>query len=204
MRKPNFIRPLKSALRLLRHTIGALAVLAFVYAVGGLRADHSLTRIAHPSLAPSPSMTPNPSQSNGPVALSTPDDLRPGRRGPAVASTGTSKPGAHKTPPGDIAVAFTPAPASAPAPTPAPPVRTGGVAVAPAVARTGGYIITSRARLATLPVTGAAWQGLKAAADRPAGTPDLSNQDQDNNVLVLAKAFVYARTGELRYRDEVI
>lgn len=202
MRKPKFVRPLKSALRLLRHTIGGLAVLAFVYALGGLRADHSLTRIAHPSLVPSPS------QSNKPVALATsPDDLRPAQPGPGIASTGSTKPRAQRSPAGEIAVAFDPGvsgPAATPVPTPPPRVLTGGVAVAPAVARTGGYIIIARARLATLPVTGSAWQGLKAAADASAGAPDLSNMDQNNNVLVLAKALVYARTGETRYRDEVI
>jgi hypothetical protein len=205
MRKPNLVRPLKTALRLLRHTIGGLAVLAFVYALGGLRADHSITRIAHPSLAPSPSTTPGPTQSSNAVALATSsDDLRPAQHGPAIAPT--AKPRANKTAAGDIAVALNPGAASAPAraPASAPPARSGWAAVAPPTSRTGGYIIISRARLATLPVTGPAWQGLKAAADASAGTPDLSNMDQNNNVFVLAKALVYARTGDPRYRDEVI
>jgi hypothetical protein len=54
-----------------------------------------------------------------------------------------------------------------------------------------------------LPDKGKAWESLKAAADRPAGEPNLSDQNQANNVLVLAKALVFARTGEARYRDEV-
>lgn len=61
----------------------------------------------------------------------------------------------------------------------------------------------SRAELATRPTSGSAWNRLKAQADLPAGIPDLSNQDQMNNLYVLAKALVYARTGEARYRDEV-
>ncbi|MCB0093008.1 MAG: alginate lyase family protein, partial [Caldilineaceae bacterium] len=35
-------------------------------------------------------------------------------------------------------------------------------------------------------------------------TPDLSDQNSDANVQVLAKALVYARTGQSSYRDEVI
>jgi hypothetical protein len=56
----------------------------------------------------------------------------------------------------------------------------------------------------TLPTTGPAWDNLKRAADRPVGPPDLSNQNDPTNVLVMAKALVYARTGEKRYRDAVI
>jgi len=55
-----------------------------------------------------------------------------------------------------------------------------------------------------LPTAGSAWDNLKRAADRPIGHPDLSNQDDPTNVLVMAKALVYARTGEQHYRDAVI
>lgn len=58
--------------------------------------------------------------------------------------------------------------------------------------------------LANLPTSGVAWDNLKAAADQDPGKPDLSDQDQLNNVYVLAKALVYARTGEQKYRQEVI
>jgi hypothetical protein len=58
--------------------------------------------------------------------------------------------------------------------------------------------------IAALPTSGVAWAQLKEAADSPAGRPDLSDQSQNNNVYVLAKALVYARTGEELYRDEVI
>lgn len=61
----------------------------------------------------------------------------------------------------------------------------------------------SKAELAARPTSGRAWDRLKAQADGPAGTPDLSNQDQMNNVYVLAKALVYARTGQVKYRTEV-
>ena len=45
---------------------------------------------------------------------------------------------------------------------------------------------------------------MKAAADEDPGQPDLSNRSQRNNVNVLAKALVYARTGDSLYRNEVV
>lgn len=61
----------------------------------------------------------------------------------------------------------------------------------------------SPAELAQLPMSGEAWQNVKSEADKSAGTPDLSDQDQRNNVTVLAKALVFARTGQESYRQEV-
>ena len=65
-------------------------------------------------------------------------------------------------------------------------------------------IWTSREELAKLPVSGPAWESLKAAADKPGGTPNLRDRNDQVDVRVMAKALVYARTGESRYRDEVI
>lgn len=76
--------------------------------------------------------------------------------------------------------------------------------IAGADPRVGGdYILVSRSRLVSLPMSGAAWGQLKAVADGNAGSPDLSNMDQENNVRVLAQALVFARTGEARYRAAV-
>jgi alginate lyase len=61
----------------------------------------------------------------------------------------------------------------------------------------------SRQEIQALPMSGVAWNALKSQADQPAGTPDLSNQDQMNNVYVLAKALVHVRTGIESYRTEV-
>ncbi|MBX3010540.1 MAG: hypothetical protein KF832_03495 [Caldilineaceae bacterium] len=61
-----------------------------------------------------------------------------------------------------------------------------------------------RAKLATLPTTGAAWNQLKAKADEAIGTPNLGDQDSTVGVHVLAKALVYARTGQTNYRDQVV
>jgi hypothetical protein len=51
----------------------------------------------------------------------------------------------------------------------------------------------SSAELAQLKMEGAHWEQLKRQAKAQAGSPNLSNQGQNNNVYVLAKALVYAR-----------
>lgn len=61
-----------------------------------------------------------------------------------------------------------------------------------------------RQAIKTLPMTGAAWDKLKADADLTLGTPNLADQEDMTNVWVLAKALVYARTGDPAYRDAVI
>lgn len=73
--------------------------------------------------------------------------------------------------------------------------------VVPSAANRGIWL--TDAEIQSLPMSGPAWDALKAQADLPAGTPDLSDQDQMNNVYVLAKALVYVRTGINRYRTEV-
>jgi Chitobiase/beta-hexosaminidase C-terminal domain/Alginate lyase len=67
----------------------------------------------------------------------------------------------------------------------------------------GSGMWISASELAALPMSGPAWTAVKNEADSPAGTPDLSDQDQRNNVTVLAKALVFARTGVESYRSEV-
>jgi len=61
----------------------------------------------------------------------------------------------------------------------------------------------TRSEIQALPMSGPAWAALKARADSSAGTPNLSDQDQNNDVYVLSKALVYARTGIESYRTEV-
>ena len=60
------------------------------------------------------------------------------------------------------------------------------------------------AEIAALPITGPAWDSLKAAADKVPGVPDLSNHDDPTNVQIMAKALVFARTKDERYRNEVV
>lgn len=191
MRRLNYVRLLGSAFHMLRHTLGGMVFLAAVVALAGIRDDPGLeTRIARPS----PLLGVASPSSDLVAQVSPSDDLQPPRQGPQVEATGPAEPLASGDPASSVVAV---------GPTPAPQAPQGRP-VAPPIPRQGGYIIIPKARLATLPVTGPAWQALKAAADGSAGTPDLSNQDQDNNVFVLAKALVYARTREPRYRDEVV
>lgn len=76
-------------------------------------------------------------------------------------------------------------------------------AVSPADNGPIGIWIT-QAEIAALPTSGSAWTNLKNVADSNAGTPNLSNQDDPTNVVVLAKALVYAKTGDEKYRVDVI
>jgi hypothetical protein len=61
----------------------------------------------------------------------------------------------------------------------------------------------TREEVRGLPMSGSAWNAVKEQADSPAGTPDVSNQDDMCDAAILAKALVYARTGTERYRAEV-
>ena len=61
----------------------------------------------------------------------------------------------------------------------------------------------ARAELMQLPMAGPAWDALLEDAKQDPGTPNLSDQGQDNNVLILAKAFVCVRTGNDLMCDEV-
>ncbi|GEM_PF-709298 len=65
-------------------------------------------------------------------------------------------------------------------------------------------IWTSAAEINVLPISGLSWEQLKREADAPLSPPNLSDNEDDSNVAVLAKALVYARTGEEKYRQGVI
>ena len=62
----------------------------------------------------------------------------------------------------------------------------------------------SKAEIALLPTSGTAWNAVKAAADKATGAADLQNQDSDANVLCLAAALVYARTGDTKALGHVL
>ena len=61
----------------------------------------------------------------------------------------------------------------------------------------------TRDEIQSLPMSGAAWNALKSRADQDAGTPNLGDPNETNDVNVLAKALVYARTGIESYRTDV-
>ncbi len=75
--------------------------------------------------------------------------------------------------------------------------------IAGRAAATGGIWTTSQ-ELAAIPMEGPAWESLLQTANEPAGTPDLSDQDESTDVRTLAKALVFARTGVQSYRQQVI
>lgn len=60
------------------------------------------------------------------------------------------------------------------------------------------------AEVQALPRSGPAWEGLLRWAKRSAAAPRLADQDDVTDVVVLAKALVYARTGEEPYRSQAI
>jgi hypothetical protein len=58
--------------------------------------------------------------------------------------------------------------------------------------------------LAQLPTSGSAWTNILSVADGSCGTVDLADQTQNTNTCIMAKALVFARTGESSYRTEVL
>ncbi|MCI0394086.1 MAG: hypothetical protein L0322_04010, partial [Chloroflexi bacterium] len=67
-----------------------------------------------------------------------------------------------------------------------------------------GQMWISSATLASLPTSGTAWNNLWDAAQQNTNSPDISDLSDMTDVYVLAKALVYARTGQSQYRTEVI
>lgn len=66
-------------------------------------------------------------------------------------------------------------------------------------ARQSGIWITAE-ELRRLPISGAAWNAVKADADGSLGEPNVADQNSSHDVKTLAAALVYARTGDVRYR----
>ncbi len=65
-------------------------------------------------------------------------------------------------------------------------------------------VLVSRAALASLPTSGAAWQQVLSWANASPGTPKIADQDDDTELHALAKALVYARTGDTADRTGAI
>jgi hypothetical protein len=62
----------------------------------------------------------------------------------------------------------------------------------------------SRAAVLKLPTSGPAWNSLKREAERDCGAPNIDNGKTDHNVCIMAKALVFARTGQTSYRSDVV
>ncbi|MEM7203886.1 MAG: alginate lyase family protein [Planctomycetota bacterium] len=67
-----------------------------------------------------------------------------------------------------------------------------------------GLLLASDWRISQLADSGPAWDNVFAAAQNDTSNPNISNQDDNVDVDTLAKALVYRRTGDQRYRQEVI
>ncbi len=67
-----------------------------------------------------------------------------------------------------------------------------------------GGVWISKEEIAKLPKSGPAWEKMFKMALKPANKPDVSDQEDRTNVIAMAKALVYAKTGEEKYRAEVI
>lgn len=76
-------------------------------------------------------------------------------------------------------------------------------AAAPAADQWTPGIWLTRSDVMRLPMQGPAWAQLRQFADKPIHRPNLSNQDSNADVKVLAAALVYARTGDERLRSKV-
>lgn len=74
----------------------------------------------------------------------------------------------------------------------------------PVIPSAGDYVLIPRAELMSKPTSGAGWDFLKGQADSVWEAPDLSAPNTKNPGRVLAAALVYARTGDVAYRDKVI
>ncbi len=96
----------------------------------------------------------------------------------------------------------TPTPPPEPTPTPAPPSEP--TPETPTTTPSQGGIWMSAAELAARPTSGSAWTALSKAASQSCSTPDLSNQDDAANVCVMAKALVFARSGNTALRADVV
>ncbi len=73
---------------------------------------------------------------------------------------------------------------------------------APLQVGTPGSLWISPAELAALPMSGAAWSNVSAAANGSLGTAQISNQDSNHDVLTLATALVAMRTGNAGLREK--
>ena len=134
---------------------------------------------------------PDPSKGKG----GKPGDGTAPERSAVPSPTPTPEPSSEPVAPSSPAPSATPKPTPTPTPKPTP---------APAPQTTGAGIVITPGEIAALPSSGAVWDSLKRAADSSAGSPNLADNSQENNVIVLAKALVYAKTGVASYRTEVM
>jgi hypothetical protein len=141
---------------------------------------------------------------NARVAVYSP---KPGHKdAPSAAPTASSAPAPTATPAATPkpSASPTPAPAASATPPPAPTATPAPADTTATVTSSGDYVLISRAELMARPTSGTSWTTLKTWADKPVGVPNLSDQNDQDDVVALAKSLVYARTGVDRYRTDAI
>jgi len=74
----------------------------------------------------------------------------------------------------------------------------------PAVSNNSDYILIKKSELMTKPTSGPGWEKLIIKADEDWGEPNLADLNSKNQINALAGALVYARTGNLTYKQKVI
>lgn len=184
----------RSAARTVPAVVSLLGMfLLVVIAPSSVSAEPSARRrTATPTAAVTATRTRTPTATGTATRTATPT------LGPTAAGTATlfAGPTATRTATPTLGPTATRTPTSTGGPSPTPTAAT----TAPAT-RSGIWI--SRSEILALPTSGAAWNDLLSNANADAGAPTVCNQDSNNNVLVLAKALVYMRTGTESYRTEV-
>ncbi len=170
---------LSKTLKLGSHVVGAQ--------VGTSVVATTTIQIAVASASPTPTTAPSstPTATSSPSASATPKPT----------STATPTPIASPTP--TVAPSPTPRPTSTA--TPSPTSTPAPVAPVP----TGAHLLMSVSAIHALPTSGSAWTSLLSWANQSA-SPDVSNRDDPSDVITLAKALVYVRTGQTGYRDQVL
>jgi hypothetical protein len=116
----------------------------------------------------------------------SPSPSSPAASPSAVAGSETSRPTASPTP------------VESPTPLPSPTSS-----IPPLPSFDGPHLIATAADLRALPASGPAWRALRDWAGRSAN-PDISNQTDDADLVVLAKALVYGRSHSASLRKEAL
>lgn len=117
-------------------------------------------------------------------------------------TSGSGSPAVNPGPttPGSAAPAAPPTIRPSP-PAPQPTPRPSFAPVPPRAA--SSYLLMSPSELLNLPTSGAAWNWVVEVAGRSA-TPNLSAQDSEADLVILARALVYGRTGDSTMRASVL
>ncbi len=161
-------------------------------------------RSAAGDVTPEPDATPSPSQSAAPSATI------PGDGEPSATPSGSPAPdgsmGPTTTPPGSTVTPGATArtgtsPPATPKPTAAPTPRPTFATPPPRAA--SSYILVAPSELRRLPTSGASWSWVREVAGRKASFK-IATEDSEGDIVVFARALVYARTDDVAMRASVV